>query len=176
MTLYDRRKKKIIEELKDREYRNAFVEESINIGIPFQIKALREQRKLKQKDFEKLSGMKQALISRLENPDYSGFTLATLKKIASVYDVGLIVRFVPISDLVKWELNLDSESLKALSYKDDPYFKEKKKPASDSEQYVNNPEPAKSTNNVIYLADHIARTTKMVVPKNNINLATGTLT
>ncbi len=122
--IINRRKKKLIEKLKHKEYRDAFVEENINVGIPFQIKALREQRELTQKDFEELSGMKQALISRLENPDYSGFTLATLKKIASVYDIGLIVRFVPISDLVKWDLNLNSESLKALSYKEDPYFKE----------------------------------------------------
>jgi transcriptional regulator with XRE-family HTH domain len=122
MTLYDRKKNKLIEDLKNKEYRDAFVEESISVGISFQIKALREQRNLTQEDFEKKSGMKQSQVSLLENPNHSGFSIATLEKIAAIYDVGLMVRFVPISDLVKWELNLDSESLKALSYKDDPYF------------------------------------------------------
>lgn len=125
MTLYDRRKEKLCEELKDKEYRDAFVEESISIGIPFQIKALRKQRNLNQIDLEKLSGMKQARISLLENHGYSEFTLKTLKKFASAFDVGLIVRFVPISEMVEWELNLSPESLEALSYKDEPYFKEK---------------------------------------------------
>lgn len=123
MTLYDKRKKQILEDLKDREYRDAFVEESINVGIPFQLKSLREQRGFTQKDFEEISGKKQAFISRLENPNEDCPTLKTLKEMAAVYDVGLVVRFVPISELVEWELNLDSESLKALSYEDDPYFK-----------------------------------------------------
>lgn len=122
MTLYDKRKKKIFEDLKDREYRDAFVEESINVGVPFQLKALREQRELTQQDFGKISGMKQAFISRLENPNENCPSLTTLKRIASIYDIGLVVRFVPTSDLVKWDLNLDSESLKVLSYEDDPYF------------------------------------------------------
>lgn len=127
MTLYNKRKKKLIEELKDKKYRDAFVDESINVGIPFQIKALREQRDLTQKEFEKRYGIKQAAISRLENPNYSRFTLSTLKKIASMLDVGLVVRFVPISNLVEWELNLSSESLKTLSFNEDPYFKEQEK-------------------------------------------------
>lgn len=122
--IINRRKKKLIEKLKDKEHRDAFVEESINVGIPFQIKALREQRGWTQKDFEKHSGMKQALISRWENPNYSKFSLSTLKKIASIFDIGLIIRFVPISDLVKWELNLNTESLKAFSFDEDTYFKE----------------------------------------------------
>lgn len=123
MTLYDKRKKQILEDLKDREYRDAFVEESINVGVPFQLKALREQRGLTQKEFEEISGKKQAFVSRLENPNEDCPTLKTLKKIAAIYDVGLVVRFAPISDLVEWDLNLDSESLKTVSYEDDPYFK-----------------------------------------------------
>ena len=139
MTLYNKRKKKLIEELKDKKYRDAFVEESINVGIPFQIKALREQRGLTQKDFEKKYNIKQTEISRWENPNYSKFTLSTLKKIASVFDVGLMVRFVPISNLVEWELNLTTESLKALSFDDDPYFKEQTEetvPISSTERHI----------------------------------------
>jgi transcriptional regulator with XRE-family HTH domain len=48
---------------------------------------------------EKL-GMNQNAISRLENPYYGKATLTTLKRIASAYDVGLLVEFVPFSRLI----------------------------------------------------------------------------
>lgn len=123
----DKRKKALIEELKNKEYRDAFVSEHIDTGIPFQIKAIREQRKWSQKKLgENVHEiMKQEQVSRLEDPNYSKFSLATLKRLASAFDVGLMVRFVPISDLVKWELGLTSESLKAVSFDQDDYFEDK---------------------------------------------------
>ena len=161
------------EDLKDQEYREAFVSEHIDTGIPFQIRALREQRNLTQKKFEKLSGMKQAAISRLENPDYSGFTLSTLKKIASIYDIGLMVRFVPISDLVEWELNLDSESLKAVSYEDDPYFKEtEESTTSEFEQHASIHESSISSN-AINLFEIPSQTTESTIEENELAMAVG---
>lgn len=118
------RKKNLINRLKNKEYRDAFVSEHIDTGIPFQIKALRNQRQWTQQDLAKHTGMKQARISKLEDPNYSRFTLATLKKLSSAFDVGLVVRYVPISELVEWELNLSPESLKAASFDQDPYFKD----------------------------------------------------
>lgn len=52
-----------------------------------------------EKAVEKL-GMNQNAISRLENPYYGKATLTTLKRIASAYDVGLLVEFVPFSRLI----------------------------------------------------------------------------
>lgn len=112
------------EDLKDIEYREAFVSEHIDTGIPFQLKALRNQRDWTQKDFEKHSGVKQAEMSRYENVNYAKFTLSTLKKLASAFDIGIMVRFVSFSELVEHELNLSPESLEAASYEDDPYFKD----------------------------------------------------
>jgi hypothetical protein len=74
--------------------------------------------------------MSQERISVAENPNYSRFNLKTLKKIASAFDVALIVRFVPISELVEWELKLSSEALEAISYDQDPYFREITEPNS----------------------------------------------
>lgn len=126
MTLFDRKKKKLIAKLNDKEYRDAFVSEHISTGIPFQIKALREQeeRKWSQKELGKRAGMLQERISVLEDPNYGKFNIATLKKIASAFDIGLIVRFVPFSELAEWELNLSSESLKVSSFEEEPYFQE----------------------------------------------------
>jgi transcriptional regulator with XRE-family HTH domain len=119
-----RRKESLIEQLKDKEYRDAFVSAHINVGIPFQIRALRDKAPWTQKELAENAGMKQSWISKIENPGYSGFSLKTLLKLASVFDVGLVVRFVPISELVEWELNLSNNSLLAAPFYKDPYFKE----------------------------------------------------
>jgi transcriptional regulator with XRE-family HTH domain len=116
-------KTKLLTRLHDKRYREGFVEAHIKIGIPFQIRILREQRGWTQKDLADRVGSKQAWIAQIENPNYSGFSLKTLLKIASVFDVGLIVRYVPFGDLIKWELNLSSEALKVASFSEDQYFK-----------------------------------------------------
>lgn len=118
------KKQKLIEELKDKRYRDAFISAHIDTGIPFQIRAIRKQRKWTQKELADHAGMLQERISVAENPNYSRFNLKTLKKIASAFDVALIVRYVPFSELVKWELDLSPESLQAVSFNGDPYFKE----------------------------------------------------
>jgi len=119
-----KRKHKLIQRLKDKQRRDAFVSAQIDIGIPFQIRALREQRNETQAALSARTGMAQAWISRLENINYRGFSLKTLKKVASMFDVGLVIRFVPISQLVEWELNLSNDSLLVSSFGDEPYFKE----------------------------------------------------
>jgi transcriptional regulator with XRE-family HTH domain len=118
-------KEKLLSNLKDKEYRTAFISSHINNGIPFQIRTMRNNRNLTQEELAVLTNMKQAAICRLENPNYGNFTLKTLKEVASAFDVALIVKFVPFSELVKWDLNLSSESLDVISYKDDPFFKER---------------------------------------------------
>jgi transcriptional regulator with XRE-family HTH domain len=121
-----KRKNKLIRELKDKEYRDAFVSEHINTGIPFQIRTLREQRGWTQEDLAIHTGMKQeAISSRIENPNYGKLSLSTLKKIASAFDIGLVVRFVPFGDLVDWDIHLSSKSLRVPSFKDDSYFQQK---------------------------------------------------
>ena len=117
-------KKELYLQLQNKKYRQAFVESHINNGIPFQIRTMRNNRNLKQEDLGRLAGMKQETICRLENPNYCRFTLKTLKKIADAIDVALIVRFVPFSELVRWDLNLSADSLGVPSFDQDNYFKE----------------------------------------------------
>jgi transcriptional regulator with XRE-family HTH domain len=124
MTLYDRRKEKLITDLRDKEYRNAFVSEYIYTGIPFQIKALREQRKWRQEDLGQQANMHQERISVLESPGNERLNIKTLLRLASAFNIGLVVRFVPISDLMEWELNLSPESLRVPSFNEEPCFQE----------------------------------------------------
>jgi len=160
MTLFDERKEKLINELRDKEYRDAFTSEHIASGIPFQIKALRDQREWSQKELGKKATMLQERISVLEDPNYAKFNINTLKKIASAFDVGLVVRFVPFSELAEWELNLSSDSLKVPSFNEERYFQEKdlseEKDISDGTTYshkIDNVVP----NNVTWMNKHIAK-------------------
>jgi transcriptional regulator with XRE-family HTH domain len=124
---------KLLTELKNKEYRDAFVSAHIDTGIPFQLRALREQRGLTQKELAERSGMKQERISAIENPNYkNAFTLSTLKRLASAFDIALIVRFAPISQLVDWELKISPESLQAVSFNEDPYFSETEEAAKQN--------------------------------------------
>lgn len=121
MNMKSRTLDRLREAMKDKTYRDAFVEEHIRTGIPFQIRALREKAKWKQKELGQRANMAQERISVLEDPDYSKFTISTLLKLASAFDVGLTVRFVPFSKVLKEEANL-SDTLAPACFSDDEYF------------------------------------------------------
>jgi transcriptional regulator with XRE-family HTH domain len=123
-------KKRLLAELKDKEYRDAYVSSSVDIGIAFQIRALRKRIGLTQEELAEKANMKQERISALENPSNSP-NITTLKKLANALNIGLIVRFVPISKLVEWELNLSPDSLEVLSFDEESYFQDIEKDQSD---------------------------------------------
>jgi transcriptional regulator with XRE-family HTH domain len=78
------------------------VESHVNKGLAYQLRAMREARGWSQEELAEVVGMPQTAISRLESPSYGKLTITTLKRLANVYDVALMVRFVPFSDLVNW--------------------------------------------------------------------------
>lgn len=123
MNTIEKRKVRLIEELKNKEYRDEFVSSNVDVGVAFQVRALRKQRNWTQEKLADISKKKQKTISDLENPSNSP-TISTLKKIATAFEVGLVVRFVPFGDMVKWDLNLSAGSLEVPSFEDDPFFKE----------------------------------------------------
>ena len=75
----------------------------ITVGIPFQVRALRKQRKWDQAKLANEANMAQPRISAIERPGYGNLNLATLLRLASAFSVGLMVRFVPFSELLQWE-------------------------------------------------------------------------
>jgi transcriptional regulator with XRE-family HTH domain len=71
-------------------------------------------------------GTAQNQIYRLENPATAKPTISTLKRIAAVFDVALVVRFVPFSQLTSWasgtpfvDMGLSSKSLSVPSFDDE---------------------------------------------------------
>ena len=166
MTLCNKRKNKLMTDLTNKEYREAFVASHISNGIALQIRKMRGN--LTQGEFGKLTNMKQEQLSRLENPDNEMLTVKTLLKLAAARDVALMVRFVPFGDLVKWDLNLSSESLKITSFNQDHYFGEEEKEetillATNKDKGI---VPTKASNNVIILKDYkCTKTTSSALEK-----------
>lgn len=99
------------------------MESHLNKNLAFQIRALRDQVDWTQHDLARRVGMNQNAISRLENPNYGKATLTTLKRIAAAFDVAIVVRFVPFSQLANWvsgtpfvDNGLSSTSLRVLNF------------------------------------------------------------
>jgi transcriptional regulator with XRE-family HTH domain len=87
--------------LKSKEYRDAYVLEHIKNGVAFQIRTLREDRDWTQGDLGDAMGKPRNVVSRIEDPNYGKTTLTTLREVAAAFDVGLLVKFVPFSRLVR---------------------------------------------------------------------------
>jgi transcriptional regulator with XRE-family HTH domain len=116
-------RKELTENKDEKEYRHAYAEESLNLTIATQIKVLREQREWRQDDLAREAEMKQSMISRYENVNYSSWSINTLKKLAKALDVVLDVRFRSFRDLVIVTDAFNRESLEVPKFEDDPFFK-----------------------------------------------------
>ena len=103
--------------LSDPDARSRFKTNQIRELIASQIRLLREQHSWTQTELgDRAGGVPQPRISRLEDPDNAGITLRTLVKLSDAFDVGLIVRFAPFSELVDWTIGLTPERLAPPSY------------------------------------------------------------
>lgn len=85
-----------------KEARERFVSSHVDKGYAFQIREMREYEELSQTELGAKVGMNQNSIHRLESPDYGKATITSLKRLAAAFDVALIVRFVPFSQLINW--------------------------------------------------------------------------
>jgi transcriptional regulator with XRE-family HTH domain len=93
--------KRKIRLLKDKELRNKYVIDQIKIGLRNQLRTLRDDRGLKQKELAELIGTKQSVISRMErSPVNVGMT--TFFDIARALDVAFVVRFEAIDTFINW--------------------------------------------------------------------------
>jgi transcriptional regulator with XRE-family HTH domain len=101
---------------KSKAHRDAFVSSEIKVGLPFQIRALRKQRGWNQEQLAYFAGMLQPRISAMEQPGGGQLNLETLRKLASAFDVGLLVKFVPFSELAKWSEDFSPEEFSVASF------------------------------------------------------------
>lgn len=110
---------KLWKKLKNPVYRKAFVDAEINIGIPFQVRALAKARGWTQGELAEKAGMRQPSISKLMSPGDEQPNIRTLRRLADAFDCGLAVRFVPFSELSQWSEEFDPESFDVNSFATD---------------------------------------------------------
>lgn len=108
--------------IESKEYRHAYADDFLNSSIATQIKVLREQRELRQIDLARVADMKQSMISRLENVNYSSWSIKTLKRLAEAFDVVLTVKFERFKDLVLDADRFSRKSLEVPNFENDPFF------------------------------------------------------
>ena len=107
-------------ELREKRYRDAYVDSQIRIGLPFQIRALRKSRdKMTQAALAKEAEMSQPRISEIESPGERNLNIDTLLRLASAFDVALEIRFVPFSALVARSESFDPEKFNVASFDDE---------------------------------------------------------
>lgn len=87
----------LIHEFMDKDYAHAYMDSHQSTRIATQIKVLREQRELTQKQLAELCKMKQERISALEDVHYDAWTISTLRKLAYAFDTTLQISFIPFS-------------------------------------------------------------------------------
>jgi transcriptional regulator with XRE-family HTH domain len=80
---------------------------------------MREDRGWTQQQLAAETGMAQPRISVLEDASYEKFNIKTLRRIASAFDVALIVKFLPFSELVDWVTTISPERLAPPSFEND---------------------------------------------------------
>jgi transcriptional regulator with XRE-family HTH domain len=109
-------KKRLVEELKNKKFRDAYVAEHVKTSVPIQIYILREQRYWNQTQLAERAKTTQTVISRLEDPDYGRLSISSLLKLASAFDVALLVKFVPFTRLFEEFEDTSPEALLAKSF------------------------------------------------------------
>ena len=81
---------------RDKKKADAFEAELANAEVARKLYDLRVQAGLTQTDLAKLVGTTASVISRLEDADYDGHSLAMLRRIAASLNKRVEIRFVPL--------------------------------------------------------------------------------
>jgi len=80
---------------KSQEMADLVEQEQANLDVAREICELRIKAKLSQAELARKVGTTQSVISRLEDADYDGHSLAMLRRIASALEKRVEIRFVP---------------------------------------------------------------------------------
>lgn len=100
-----------LDKFEKKSYRDGYLDTRVRNGIARQVQAIRTKLRLSQTQFGDLVGKKQAVISRLEDPDNSGLTIKSLLDIASGAGVALLVQFVSYPEFLRRTADMSDRAL-----------------------------------------------------------------
>ena len=88
--------------LMKKSHRDSYLANEIGATLPGQIRALRERRGWSPADLADRARLSEMGLRALETPGADQFTVETLRRIASAFDVALSIRFVTFGEFVDW--------------------------------------------------------------------------
>ena len=116
------KQRQILNSLDSKEYREALAIEHVNTTLAIQIRMMRENHQWKQSDLAGRLRKHQETVSQWENPDYGRHSMTTLKALAAAFDVALLAKFIPFSELVQDMVNLSETRLSPPSFGEEQYY------------------------------------------------------
>jgi transcriptional regulator with XRE-family HTH domain len=103
--------------------RTSYIKAKLGVLVPSQIRSLRLQSEMpRQSDLAKAAGLHQSRISMFETPGAANMTIETLARLAAAFKVGLMVKFVPMSEMLRWENQYSQDAFTALPIEKDTEF------------------------------------------------------
>lgn len=107
----------------DKGARLAYIKGKLAVFIPSQIRALRLGSNMsRQADLAEEVEMQQSRISMFESPGTTNFTIDTLARLAAVFRVGLLVKFVPLSKMLQEDNTFSQDTFNVLKIENDKEF------------------------------------------------------
>jgi hypothetical protein len=101
------------ENLKDKEYREGYSESQFDIEFPFQVGRLMASRGLSVDDLVERGIPRDELVGDKE------YSRQTMHRLAAIFDVALLITFIPFSELVRRSIVLDIERFVVPSFLQD---------------------------------------------------------
>ena len=108
--------------LAKRNYRHAMVDAEIRHGITDQIRAMRLRAGWSQADLARKIGTSQPNVARMEATRDKYLSFPTLLAVAEAFDVGIVVRFAPFSEIVRRSFDKSEFEQAPLSYEEEVRF------------------------------------------------------
>lgn len=116
-------RQKIISRLiADRDFRADYIRAKLDVLIPSQLRALRMRENKTQPEVAQMADMKQSRISAMETPGLVNFNRETLVRMAATHSVGMVIKFVPFSEMLEWENSYSQDAFNVTQLANDTNF------------------------------------------------------
>lgn len=147
----EERSAKISKLIKSRQSRESYIRAKLNVLLPAQIKGLRLHWPMTQEELGQAAEMKQSRISAMERPGAVKFNLETLIRLASAFKVGMVVKFVPFSEMLRWENDFAQDSFDVPTIDVDLDFIQPQVAQGQVEQYLPSAPLPRGAENVVVI-------------------------
>lgn len=99
-----------------KEFRDSYVSGRIRTFIALQMRSLRENLGLSQKEYAEKIGKPQSVVSRIENTAYGGVSIQTLLDVCEPLDIALVVKFASFDEFLRQHSDVSPAALVVESY------------------------------------------------------------